>query len=155
MTRRQKRRRFSKWLNELFKGDCPQASARRPIWVEPLEARQLMAVDGFLGLLGSYDPNQPIQPDLLGAAAAPLGEGESSAEGEAAADLVAFAKALRDSGTKFYGAAWCPFCTDQKQLFEDGYKYLPFIEVTNPDRYAQSDCPRREYYQLPHLGIPR
>lgn len=51
-----------------------------------------------------------------------------------APDLVAFAKALAASGAKFYGAAWCPRCTDQKALFEDGGEYLPFIEVTNPDR---------------------
>src|SRR5690606_19856775 len=53
---------------------------------------------------------------------------------ENAPDLVAFAQALAAAGTKFYGAAWCPECTAQKQLFEDGGKYLPFIEVTNPDR---------------------
>ncbi len=52
----------------------------------------------------------------------------------AAPDLVAFAKALADAGVKFYGAGWCPFCTEQKELFEDGGQYLPFIEVTNPDR---------------------
>ncbi|MCA9159822.1 MAG: peptidylprolyl isomerase, partial [Planctomycetales bacterium] len=62
-----------------------------------------------------------------------VGEGELSAEGEPADDLVAFAKALTDSGTRFFGAAWCPHCTDQKQLFQDGGKFLPFIEVTNPD----------------------
>ncbi|MEZ6074910.1 MAG: hypothetical protein R3C56_04300 [Pirellulaceae bacterium] len=49
-------------------------------------------------------------------------------------DLVAFAKALTDSGTRFFGAAWCPHCTDQRQLFQDGGKFLPFVEVTNPDR---------------------
>ncbi len=49
-------------------------------------------------------------------------------------DKVAFAQALTAAGVKFYGAAWCPFCTEQKQLFEDGEQFLPFIEVTNPDR---------------------
>lgn len=52
----------------------------------------------------------------------------------AARDLVAFAKALTASGAKFYGAGWCPHCTATKELFEDGASYLPFIEVTNPDR---------------------
>jgi len=55
-------------------------------------------------------------------------------EGEAAPDLVAFAKALTTAGVKFYGAAWCPACTEQKRLFEDGAQFLPFIEVTNADR---------------------
>ncbi|MFM8401946.1 MAG: peptidylprolyl isomerase, partial [Pirellula sp.] len=58
------------------------------------------------------------------------------AEGEATAavDLVAFAKALTAAGAKFYGADWCTICTDQKKLFQEGKNYLPFIEVTNPDR---------------------
>jgi cyclophilin family peptidyl-prolyl cis-trans isomerase len=55
-----------------------------------------------------------------------------------APDLAAFAKALADAGVKFYGAGWCPNCTDQKELFEDGQKFLPFIESTNPDRTANS-----------------
>lgn len=55
-------------------------------------------------------------------------------EGEAAPDLVAFAKALAAANVKFYGAAWCPVCAEQKRLFEDGAQFLPFIEVTNADR---------------------
>ncbi len=58
----------------------------------------------------------------------------TQAEGEAAPDLVAFAKALRDSDSvTFFGASWCPFCTQQKQAFEDGGKFLPFVEVTKAD----------------------
>ncbi len=49
-------------------------------------------------------------------------------------DLVGFAQALAASGTRFFGAAWCPACTEQKELFEDGGQFLPFIEATNPDR---------------------
>ena len=51
-----------------------------------------------------------------------------------APDLVEFAKAIADSGARFFGAGWCPHCTDQKELFEDGADHLPFMEVTNPDR---------------------
>ena len=50
------------------------------------------------------------------------------------ADLAAFAQALSSSATKFFGAGWCSNCTTQKELFEDGQVYLPFIEVTNGDR---------------------
>ena len=50
------------------------------------------------------------------------------------ADLVAFAQALADAGTTFFGAAWCPACTAQKELFQDGQLFLPFVEVTNPNR---------------------
>lgn len=49
-------------------------------------------------------------------------------------DLVGLALAITDSGATFFGAAWCPFCTEQKELFEDGGQFLPFQEVTNPDR---------------------
>jgi cyclophilin family peptidyl-prolyl cis-trans isomerase len=51
-----------------------------------------------------------------------------------APNLVGFAQALADSGTQFFGAAWCPACTAQKEAFEDGAQFLPFVEVTNPDR---------------------
>ncbi|PHS00626.1 MAG: hypothetical protein COA78_23760 [Blastopirellula sp.] len=51
-------------------------------------------------------------------------------------DLVALAKAISASGAKFYGAAWCPACTAQKELFGDGGKHLPFVEVSNPDKTA-------------------
>jgi len=58
------------------------------------------------------------------------------AEGEAtaAADLVAFAKALSTSGAKLYGADWNAASTDQRNLFQEGRNYLPFVEVTNADR---------------------
>src|SRR5690606_3841830 len=60
------------------------------------------------------------------------------AEGEAAPDLVAFAQALTDAGVTFYGAAWCPVCLQQKELFGDGKEELPFVEVTNPDRTSNA-----------------
>jgi cyclophilin family peptidyl-prolyl cis-trans isomerase len=50
------------------------------------------------------------------------------------ANLVGFAQALATSGATFYGAAWGEESTAQKELFEDGGQFLPFVEVTNPDR---------------------
>lgn len=52
-------------------------------------------------------------------------------------DLAALAQALTDADAEFYGAAWCPFCTEQKELFEDGGQLLPFNEVTDEDRMIQ------------------
>ncbi|WP_231753225.1 peptidylprolyl isomerase [Rosistilla carotiformis] len=93
--------------------------------IESLTQRQLLAVDlAPLELETSLHDNQLVGQPL---------HSETSAEGEAAPDLVAFAKALRDGGVVFFGAAWCPICTDQKELFEDGQNYLPFVEVTHPD----------------------
>lgn len=157
MTRRQKRRRFFHWLSQLFTQPS-RAIRQRRVQVESLENRQLLAADGFAGLLGSDFENLDANAGspVVGApvAGAPVigtpitpagnpttnsnltGEGEGGlvGEGEDTTDLVAFAQALTDSGTRFFGASWCQFCTDQKELFEDGGKYLPFIEVTNPDR---------------------
>jgi cyclophilin family peptidyl-prolyl cis-trans isomerase len=95
---------------------------KRGLKVEALEARQLMAVDGWDG---ADDGNFNQATGLF-------------AEGEAANDLVDFAKKIGQSGAKMYGAVWCPVCNQQKALFEDGGKYLPFIEVTNPDRSLNS-----------------
>lgn len=152
MTRQEKRRRFSGWLAEVLGLEPTRLDGLHKRWIhlEPLEARQLMAADGFLMLLGSAQSQQSslmadshsalLGPSVAGApldgylGAASLAEGELSPEGEAGDDLVAFAKALAATTTKFYGADWCRFCADQKRLFGDGGKYLPYIDVTNPDR---------------------
>ena len=144
MKRHEKQRRRSSWLglSRGFGRTGRPIPVGRTMRMEPLERRELLAADLLLSLLGSSQTTGYLPPD--GASTGQdtqsfqwseiVGEGESTPEAEAADDLVAFAKALAASGTKFYGAAWCIFCTEQKQLFEDGGKYLPFIEVTNPDR---------------------
>ncbi|MEO8494829.1 MAG: peptidylprolyl isomerase, partial [Planctomycetota bacterium] len=101
---------------------------------EIMESRVLLAADlqtafqdsPFIEPYGEFSSIVPVTP---------VAEGESSIapEGEAAQDLVAFAKALAASGARFYGAAWCPHCTATKELFQDGADFLPFIEVTNLD----------------------
>ena len=99
---------------------------------EIMESRVLLAADlqvalqdpALLELHGEFSAIQSVVPE---------GEGSIVAEGEAAQDLVAFAKALAASGTRYYGAAWCPHCTTTKELFQDGADFLPFIEVTNLD----------------------
>lgn len=160
MTRRQKRRNFSEWLADCLGrqsvgGDTGSAVAgtKRRILVEPLESRQLLAGDLFTALLGSNDGGLPANDDLAGTAGL-VGEGEMSAEGEDADDLVALARAISDSGTRFFGAAWCQFCTDQKELFEDGADFLPFIEVTNPDRTPNSIATSEGINEYPTWEFP-
>jgi large repetitive protein len=51
-----------------------------------------------------------------------------------AADLAAFANALKAAGAKLYGAGWSAETTAQKELFQDGGPLLDFTEVTNADR---------------------
>lgn len=117
MTNRSFRSKLSKlklrWLKAWTKSRSSK-SLKRGLRVESLESRQLMAAD-------TYASNHDDTAALF-------------AEGEAANDLVAFAKAIRDSGATMYGAIWCKFCNDQKALFEDGGDFLPFVEVTNADR---------------------
>ena len=133
MTRREKRNRFSRWLLELFNFGKAGIAPRR-ILVEPLEKREVFAGDLFLDFSSSpvYSiANDTAQENTYQSNSSTAG---LVGEGEAANDLVAFAKYLKDTGFIFYGADWCPHCRDQKALFDDGYKYLPFVEVTNPDR---------------------
>jgi len=64
-------------------------------------------------------------------------------------DFKALAQAIADSGAKFYGADWCPLCTQQKAMFREGYDDLPFFEVTNPDRSANALGLEQNITQLP------
>jgi glutaredoxin len=40
----------------------------------------------------------------------------------------ALARHLRESGAVMYGAYWCPHCAEQKALFGDAAKELPYVE---------------------------
>lgn len=128
---------------------------------ERLEQRQLLAVGCFSGSLeysdqADYFANQSmnglsrIEPQVI--ASQPFAfrpsnatlnatraselspEGESDPEGEHGDDLVAFAKALADTSTILYGANWHAETSQQRRIFEDGGKYLPYVNVTNADR---------------------
>lgn len=96
----------------------------RGLRLESLERRRLLAGD----FVAEPSPDTPAIVSVM----------SSNAEGEQSANLVEFARELANSGTIFYGAGWCPACTLQKELFEDGGSLLPFIEVTNPDRSLNS-----------------
>ncbi len=160
MTRHQKRRRLATWISQLLGWNASRkAKLARTINAEPLEKRELMASDAFAALLGSA---QPL--DTTSFMSAPLvssGTNNSDsvedrlvAEGEPADDLVAFAKALAATTTKFYGADWCPFCNQQKALFQDGAQYLPFVEVTNADRTANSVATQNNITTYPTWVFP-
>ncbi len=126
MSRRQKRQRFVHWLRNCFafgagkRAPQPLANLNRSVNLESLEKRAMMAGDTLSPLLGSA---------YVGSSTAGL-----QAEGEAAPDLVQFAKALKDAGAIMYGAYWCPHCLAQKELFADGAKFLPYVEVTDAAR---------------------
>ena len=106
----------------------------RPIRFEPLESRQLMAVDFFEAASMVAASTVPTANASAQYNSAPLSTVGLVGEGEDAPNLVEFAKALQQAGVRFFGADWCPFCTEQKALFQDGAHFLPFIEMSNPDR---------------------
>lgn len=48
-----------------------------------------------------------------------------------------FAACIKDSGTTFFGAFWCPHCQEQKALFGKSAKNLPYTECSTPDGSGQ------------------
>lgn len=46
--------------------------------------------------------------------------------------LRALADHLSETGARFYGAAWCPHCNDQKEIFGAAAERLPYVECA-PD----------------------
>ncbi|QDV47215.1 Putative peptidyl-prolyl cis-trans isomerase [Stieleria neptunia] len=92
----------------------------RRLRVEQLEGRRLLAAQ----------PISEREHSAADVAHAPRTTGDAVME----QNLVQFAKDLASAGVVLYSAAWCPACTLQAELFEDGANELPFVEMTNPDR---------------------
>jgi uncharacterized membrane protein/glutaredoxin len=51
----------------------------------------------------------------------------------------ALARHLREQGAVMYGAYWCPHCTEQKALFGDAAKDLPYVECDPKGVNARPD----------------
>ena len=61
-----------------------------------------------------------------------------------------FAQCIKDSGTIFYGAFWCPHCQAQKRLFGSAADLLPYVECSTPDGQGQLQvCIDKEVKQYP------
>ena len=140
MTKMQRRESLKLTARRIFRailqGVLPGADNRkaRPIHFEPLESRQLMAADFFDAASMAAASTVPTTNTPAQYNSAPMSTVGLVGEGEDAPNLVEFAKALQQAGVRFFGADWCPFCTEQKALFQDGAPFLPFIEMSNPDR---------------------
>ncbi len=39
-----------------------------------------------------------------------------------------FAKCLADKKIVMYGADWCPHCQNEKKLFGDSFRFVPYVE---------------------------
>jgi uncharacterized membrane protein/glutaredoxin len=51
----------------------------------------------------------------------------------------ALARHLREQGAVMYGAYWCPHCTEQKALFGDAAKDIPYVECAKDGVNARPD----------------
>ena len=45
-------------------------------------------------------------------------------------NIPAFAQCLADKKVTMYGAYWCQHCQNQKALFGDAFKLVPYVECT-------------------------
>lgn len=141
-------------------GSVDQADVKRGrLLLESLEKRQLMA--GDIELLFT----DGVSDNAIDSTAASVSQSQSStgetgldfgspAEGEAAPDLVQFARDLAANGVDFFGSSSCPACTAQRDLFSDGRDDLPFIEVTNPDGTFNSVAAANNITQVPTWDFP-
>lgn len=60
-------------------------------------------------------------------------------EGGPAGFEAALARHLREQGAVMYGAYWCPHCTEQKALFGDAAKDVPYVECAKDGVNARPD----------------
>ncbi|HEY4511028.1 MAG TPA: hypothetical protein VJG29_01500 [Candidatus Paceibacterota bacterium] len=52
-------------------------------------------------------------------------------------ELDEFAACLTEQGVTFYGAFWCPNCTNQKKMFGRSADLLPYLECSTSDGKGQ------------------
>jgi thiol-disulfide isomerase/thioredoxin len=50
----------------------------------------------------------------------------------------AFAQCIADAGATFFGAFWCPHCQEQKRMFGNSERLLPYVECSTPDGQNQT-----------------
>lgn len=60
------------------------------------------------------------------------------------------ARCLSDNGAIFYGAYWCPNCSQQKTAFGSAGKTLPYVECSTRDRSGQAPaCEEQQIRSYP------
>jgi hypothetical protein len=65
-----------------------------------------------------------------------------------------FAQCLTTSGTKMYGAYWCPHCSDQKEAFGSSWQYVNYVECSNPDGSQTDVCVQAGIRSYPTWEFP-
>jgi hypothetical protein len=63
-------------------------------------------------------------------------------------DLKSLAECISESGAKFYGAYWCPFCARQLKYFGEHAELLPYIECS--EKGSTDMLPKCERF----MGLP-
>lgn len=65
------------------------------------------------------------------------------------------AQCLTDKGVKFYGAFWCPHCSDQKRMFGDDIRYITYVECDPRGENADpAACRAAGVTRYPTWGFP-
>lgn len=86
-----------------------------------------------------YDSFMSKDGKYLFSSAFDLQEPQASQEQEVSPSLEALANCLTEKGAKFYGAFWCSHCNNQKEMFGEAAKSLPYIECSTEDGNGQLD----------------
>ncbi|MDA8597050.1 hypothetical protein N9L26_01795 [Candidatus Pacebacteria bacterium] len=50
------------------------------------------------------------------------------------------AQCIDEADATFFGAFWCPHCEDQKRLFGNSQRLLPYVECSTPDGQNQTQA---------------
>ncbi|MDO8561760.1 MAG: hypothetical protein Q7S05_02955 [bacterium] len=66
-----------------------------------------------------------------------VGVGSSVLVNRGPGKLDSFAQCIKDSGTVYYGAFWCPHCQATNKLFGKSKALLPYVECSTPDGQGQ------------------
>lgn len=74
----------------------------------------------------------------------------SGAKGEEDSELKSFAQCLENEGAKFYGTFWCSYCKQQKEMFGEAAKHLPYTECSTLDSKGQlPECQKKNISGYP------
>jgi len=73
----------------------------------------------------------------------------TSKKADAPGPLDATATCIKNSGATFYGAFWCSHCKEQKKLFGNSVKLLPYTECSKPDGTQNDLCKEKKIESYP------
>ncbi|MEO1094520.1 MAG: hypothetical protein AAFX01_06430 [Cyanobacteria bacterium J06638_28] len=91
-----------------------------------------------------------------GAAALSLVAGCTMSADQAAVDAynLSLAEHLTATGAKMYGAYWCPYCADQKDLFGNAVDAIPYVECDAAGKDPQPQlCQEKDIKAYPTWEI--